>query len=332
VKICETFKSDIITEIKIPPQGKVFIHDVPDIKTPHAYRIDIKGDRDNFACGAIYGPHVARFKRQCLQNKCLGFSSSIIDVHSVPVDRYFSNKVGQLKNQLKNYNVATEFVGPCKKIPKVAAGERFYVKEFGKKSAPPYIPLHQDTARIYNSSQDAEPSSSDAQLIPQSVFRQKVAEYNRLLASEPNNVEKWLEFAAFQSFESNDNDSLLKGLSPEQTTAAIAEMRASILDRAIQNNPLSVRLKIAQLETCDRIWDAEKLASEWKKLIFAHPNDPYVWRLYLRHLRSTFVTFTASRVQTAYVRAISTLRALRDGTMLTHKAVPNITEHMIGEE
>ena len=325
-EICDAFKSDIVTEIKIAPRGKVFIQDVPDIITPLAYRVDRTADRDNFSCGEIYRIHIARFKRQCLRKKCLGFPSYNSDVHSVSVDRYFSVKAGQLESG----KAVDKYVGPRKELSKSASGERFYVKEFGKKLAPSYIPLHQDIVGNDLSHQGADSSLSDAQSMPQSVFRQKVADYNRKLASDPNSVETWLEFAAFQSMESNDDDSLLKGLSPERTAAATAEIRASILDRAIQNNPLSVRLKLAQLETCDCIWDAEKMTNEWKKLIFTNPNDPSVWSLYLRYLRSTFNTFSASRVQSAYVRAISTLRALRDGTMVTHKALPYITEHMIG--
>lgn len=322
-KASEPFVSDALTEVVNIPHGKVFIQEVPDLKTPHAFRLDRKPDLDNFACGEIYRLHIPSFHRQCLRKRCLGFPSYHSNVWFTSGDRYFTIKVDE---------VDAAFVGPNKdSVCRVS-----YVRQLDTKSTPSFISLHLPNTDgnergISRSEANGSSFDSEAEVQPLSRFRQKVAEYNRKLTSDPNDVETWLEFASFQSTECDEEGSLMKGLTADCAAAVIAEQKASVLDRAILSNPSSVKLKLAQLETCDRIWEADKLSNEWKKLIFAHPNDPTVWRHYLRHLRSTFGTFSTSRVLSAYARAISTLRALREGTMVTHQVVPNVTEHMIGE-
>ena len=151
-----------------------------------------------------------------------------------------------------------------------------------------------------------------------------------MLADNPHDVGSWLELVQCQNSEVA-GDSLSQGLTPDKVASAIVDIKAAILDRALEKNASSIELKLAQLDVCHGRWDVEKIAAEWKNMVFQHASDPCVWKQYLQYVRSSFKTFSTSRVTSAYVRAISTLRGARDGTLLSHKAPPRVTTHMIGK-
>jgi hypothetical protein len=245
--------STVLTEVVNIPHGKVFIQDVPDLKTPHAFRLDRKPDPDNFACGEIYRLHIPSYHRQCLRKRCLGFPCYCSDVWSVPCDRYYAVKFDKVDGVAER----SAFVGPEKELAcRVVSDGRFYIKQFKKKSTPSFIPLqlpNPDGSEHGIGHSEANSSSHDSEtdVRAPSWFRQKVAEYNRKLTADPNDVGTWLEFAAFQSAECDEEGSLMKGLAADRAAAVVAELKASVLDRAIQSNPSSVKLKLAQLDACD---------------------------------------------------------------------------------
>ena len=170
--------------------------------------------------------------------------------------------------------------------------------------------------------------TADPETVP--VCRKRSVELNKRLTDNPHDVGSWLELVRCQNSEVG-SDSLSQGSTPDRVASAVADMKAAILDRALEKNPTSVELKLAQLEVCCGRWEVEKMAAEWKSMVFQHAGDPYVWKRYLHYVRSSFRTFSTSRVTSAYVRAITTLRSARDGTLLTHKAPPRVTIHMIGK-
>lgn len=64
--------------------------------------------------------------------------------------------------------------------------------------------------------------------------------------------------------------------------------------------------------------------------MFLHPNSAPLWREYLLFTQSYFSTFTVSKVNAAYGKCLSTLSAVRDGSMVSHPALPGIEEDMLG--
>lgn len=64
--------------------------------------------------------------------------------------------------------------------------------------------------------------------------------------------------------------------------------------------------------------------------VFLHPNSASLWKKYLLFTQSYFSNFTVSKVNSAYGKCLSTLSAVRDGTMLSHPALPGIEEDMLG--
>lgn len=66
--------------------------------------------------------------------------------------------------------------------------------------------------------------------------------------------------------------------------------------------------------------------------MFLHPNSAPLWREYLLFTQSYFSNFTVPKVNAAYGKCLSTLSAVRDGSMVSHPALPGIEEDMLGNK
>lgn len=64
--------------------------------------------------------------------------------------------------------------------------------------------------------------------------------------------------------------------------------------------------------------------------VFLHPNSSPFWREYLLFTQSYFSNFTVAKVNSAYGKCLSTLSVVRDGSMVSHPALPGIEEDMLG--
>ena len=112
----------------------------------------------------------------------------------------------------------------------------------------------------------------------------------------------------------------------------VLEKKLAILERAIESKPSSVDLKLAKLKLCTEFWEATTLLKEWQKLIFLHPNNTALWQKYLLFCQSQFSTFSVSKIQSLYGKCLSTLSAVRDGSIVSHPELPGTEEAMFGKE
>ena len=112
----------------------------------------------------------------------------------------------------------------------------------------------------------------------------------------------------------------------------VLEKKLAILERAIESNPSSVDLTLAKLKLCTEFWEATTLLKEWQKLIFLHPNNTALWQKYLLFCQSQFSTFSVSKIQSLYGKCLSTLSAVRDGSIVSHPELPGTEEAMFGKE
>lgn len=117
----------------------------------------------------------------------------------------------------------------------------------------------------------------------------------------------------------------------KKSSKLILEKKLAILERAIENNPNEVDLKLARLKLCIEFWEPSAVVKEWQKLIFLHPNNPDLWQKYLLFCQSQFSTFTVSKTHGCYGKCLSTLSAVYDGSMLSHPALPGTEEAMLGK-
>ncbi|KAK2826353.1 hypothetical protein Q5P01_020567 [Channa striata] len=163
----------------------------------------------------------------------------------------------------------------------------------------------------------------------------KTEEFNRRLREHPDDIQLWLKFIQYQ----DELSSLMFSGEEEQqqdtpqlhnsSYRAVLEKKLSIAERAVATNPSCIDLQLERLKICQELWEPSALAKEWKKLVFLHPNSAPLWKKYLLFTQSYFSNFTVSKVNSAYGRCLSTLSAVRDGSMVSHPSLPGVEEDML---
>uniref|UniRef100_A0A3B4H7E8 NRDE-2, necessary for RNA interference, domain containing n=1 Tax=Pundamilia nyererei TaxID=303518 RepID=A0A3B4H7E8_9CICH len=164
----------------------------------------------------------------------------------------------------------------------------------------------------------------------------RTEDFNRRLREQPADTQLWIEFIRYQD---EASAAVFKGEEEQQGSdaaerrkssyRAVLEKKLSIAERAVATNPLCIALQLERLRICQELWEPSALAKEWKKLVFLHPNSTPLWREYLLFTQSYFSSFTVSKVNAAYGKCLSTLSAVRDGSMVSHPALPGIEEDML---
>uniref|UniRef100_A0A087Y5I1 NRDE-2, necessary for RNA interference, domain containing n=1 Tax=Poecilia formosa TaxID=48698 RepID=A0A087Y5I1_POEFO len=164
----------------------------------------------------------------------------------------------------------------------------------------------------------------------------RTEEFNRRLREQPADTQLWIEFIRYQDELSaaafgGDEEQQGSDLAERRKSSyrAILEKKLSIADRAVETNPTCVALQLERLRICQDLWEPSTLAKEWKKLVFLHPNSAPLWRKYLLFTQSYFSSFSVTKVNSAYGKCLSTLSAVRDGSMVSHPALPGIEEDML---
>uniref|UniRef100_A0A665W6Z4 NRDE-2, necessary for RNA interference, domain containing n=1 Tax=Echeneis naucrates TaxID=173247 RepID=A0A665W6Z4_ECHNA len=168
------------------------------------------------------------------------------------------------------------------------------------------------------------------------LMARRTEEFNRQLREQPADTQLWIKFIRYQDEVSlaefgseemqQDHDSTERRKSSYR---AVLEKKLSIAERAVDTNPTCIALQLERLRICQELWEPSVLAREWKKLVFLHPNSAPLWREYLLFTQSYFSNFTVPKVNSAYGKCLSTLSAVRDGSMVSHPALPGIEEDML---
>ncbi|XP_077587294.1 nuclear exosome regulator NRDE2 [Stigmatopora nigra] len=157
-------------------------------------------------------------------------------------------------------------------------------------------------------------------------------EFNRKLRETPEDTQLWLKFIRYQDELSEtvfggEEDKASKELERRKSShKAVLEKKLAIAERAVATNPSCVALQRERLRICQELWEPSALAKEWKKLVFLHPNSGPLWKEYLLFTQSYFSNFSVSKVNTAYGKCLSMLSAVRDGSLVSHPALPGIEE------
>lgn len=164
----------------------------------------------------------------------------------------------------------------------------------------------------------------------------KTEEFNKRLREQPEDTELWIQFihyqdelstAAFGGEEENQGSDQTER--HKSSSRALLEKKLSIADRAVATNPSCIALQLERLKIYQELWESSALAKEWKKLVFLHPNSAPLWKEYLLFTQSYFSNFSVSKVNSAYGKCLSTLSAVRDGSMVSHPALPGVEDDML---
>ncbi|XP_051006421.1 nuclear exosome regulator NRDE2 [Acomys russatus] len=316
-----------------------------DVQTLTAvFRTDKKPDPANWEYKSLYRGDIARYKRKgdsCLglnpKKQCIsweGASAAKKRPHKPP-ERYFTKKsVGLLR---------AEGIAVCSNPEPPSSGLVTFipVKDSAEVAAP--VPTWLNPLGIYDRSttqwlqgqgpaeQDTKPPESQ-QDRESAVLKARVEEFNRRVRENPRDTQLWMAFVAFQdeimrspglyALEEGEQEKHRKSLK------LLLEKKLAVLERAIESNPSSVDLKLTKLQLCTEFWEPSALAKEWQKLLFLHPNNTGLWQRYLSFCQSQFGTFSVSKLHSLYGKCLSTLSAVKDGSMLSHPVLPGTEEAM----
>ncbi|XP_004837131.1 protein NRDE2 homolog [Heterocephalus glaber] len=315
-----------------------------DIQTGEIFRTDKKPDPANWEYKSLYRGDIARYKRK--GDSCLGINSkkqciswegvSTAKKHSHKhVERYFTKKnVGLMNIDGVAVTSKTEppssepvlFI-PVKDSDNVAAPVTTWLNPLGiyDQSTTQWL-QGQGPSEQESKQPDSQPDRETA------VLKAKVEEFNRKVRENPRDIQLWMAFVAFQdevmkspglyAIEEGEQEKRKKSLK------LVLEKKLAILERAIESNQSSVDLKLAKLKLCAEFWEPSTLVKEWQKLIFLHPNNTALWQKYLLFCQSQFSTFSVSKIHSLYGKCLSTLSAVKDGSMLSHPALPGTEEAM----
>ncbi|XP_015426917.1 PREDICTED: protein NRDE2 homolog isoform X2 [Myotis davidii] len=321
----------------------VWLEDIQAL-TGETFRTDKKPDPANWEYKSLYRGDIARYKRK--GDSCLGINpkKQCISWEGAPtgkkrahkhVERYFTKKnVGLMKadgvavsRQTDPPSSAPLSFIPVKDSDDVAPPVTTWLNPLGiyDQSTTQWL-QGQGPSEQESKQPDSQPDREDA------LLKARVEEFNRRVRENPRDTELWMAFVAFQdevmrspglyAIEEGEQEKRKRSLK------LILEKKLAILERAIDSNPGSVDLKLAKLKLCTELWEPSTLVKEWQKLIFLHPNNTALWQKYLLFCQSQFSTFSISKIHSLYGKCLSTLSAVKDGSILSHPELPGTEEAM----
>nr|XP_046268144.1 nuclear exosome regulator NRDE2 isoform X2 [Scatophagus argus] len=321
--------------------------------TEQPFCVDRKADPANWTYKSLYRGDVARYKRKGssslgLDPRRQGVSWDESESHKKQkggdkkkaADRYFSTVSRQLLRSEPSVPLLPT-------IPECSDAVAFLLlsddeENQGGKSADRVQTSSVNPLGVYDSStalwlQGKGQQNQDVQAGQRAaLLAGRTEEFNRRLREQPADTQLWIQFIKYQDDlsttafggeeEQQGSDSSERSKSSHR---AVLEKKLSIADRAVATNPGSIALQLERLRICQELWEPSLLAKEWKKLVFLHPNSASLWREYLLFTQSYFSNFTVSKVNSAYGKCLSTLSAVRDGSMVSHPALPGTEEDML---
>ncbi|KAM9555706.1 nuclear exosome regulator NRDE2 isoform 1-T1 [Guaruba guarouba] len=331
-----------------PTSSRIVWLDDIQASTTETFIIDKKPDPSNWAYKSLYQRDIPRYKRK--GESCLGIDAK---KQSVTLDSSASKKK-QSQRQPERYfakdNVKmlnTDGMPVCSKIS--PSDPTTFIPIFQVETDDPSDTTELNPLGIYDSSTlqwlqgkgcksaDREPENTQQTIQEPGIniksdLMMKVEEHNKKVRENPGDINAWMEFVSFQ-------DELMGGPGPyagkgeqevrRKSLKFILEKKLAILERAIESNPSNVDLKLARLKICTEFWEPPALIKEWQKLVFLHPNSPELWKKYLLFCQSQFTTFSVSKINSLYGKCLTTLAAVRDGSMVSHPLLPGTEEAML---
>ncbi|XP_050654967.1 nuclear exosome regulator NRDE2 isoform X2 [Macaca thibetana thibetana] len=320
----------------------VWLEDIQAV-TGETFRTDKKPDPANWEYKSLYRGDIARYKRKgdsCLginpKKQCISWEGTSTEKkHSrKQVERYFTKKSVGLMNidgaaiSSKTEPPSSEPISfiPVKDLED-AAPVTTWLNPLGiyDQSTTQWL-QGQGPPEQESKQPDTQPDSESAAL------KAKVEEFNRRVRENPRDTQLWMAFVAFQDevMKSPGLYAIEEGEQEKRKRSLklILEKKLAILERAIESNQSSVDLKLAKLKLCTEFWEPSTLVKEWQKLIFLHPNNTALWQKYLLFCQSQFSTFSISKIHSLYGKCLSTLSAVKDGSILSHPALPGTEEAM----
>ncbi|KAI7804865.1 nuclear exosome regulator NRDE2 isoform X2 [Triplophysa rosa] len=318
--------------------------------TDSPFCIDRRADRANWEYKSLYRGDIARYKRK--GNSCLGMdfrTQAVSWVDGGPEkkradkkpERYFSPSTRQLLHSDSLLVLPSSESTPTSSDPYIELSACTEEQNSFTQAPVSWV----NPLGIYDAGTsmwlegkgqpEVKVDQQDAQGTGSTQLTSRVEEFNRKLRENPTDIHMWLDFVQFQdelAFGSESFSAIKEsdGDARKMSRRAVLEKKLSIMDKAVESNPGSVDLKLEKLRLCKELWEPAVLLKEWKKLVFVHPNSTSLWRKYLLFTQSHFSTFSVSKVNGVFGKCLSTLRAVQDGSMVSHPPLPGTEEDVLG--
>ncbi|GAB6029868.1 Protein nrde2 [Chamberlinius hualienensis] len=288
------------------PPKSIFIHEQDRRSLKDKILIDRKCDRNHLVFGSLAPIQIAKYSRK----RPLTASGDYYkrgNFDKISARRYFAYHE-RLRDEYVTENIST---------PKITW------ESFGQNSGYYFLPLEVPEIK--------ENESNEEQSVK--LTKTSSAILHQRLHENPHDVQLWLQFLKSQS----DFIDIHKFIDSESTgnkrdkmvESVILERKLAIVDKAIEHNPKSVELITYKFNLCKDVWDTDKLTSEWKKLLFIHPNNTFLWQQYLQFFQTKFSSFTVSKFVKLNTKCFSTLTKILEGTFQSHVAQPYMEEQVI---
>ncbi|RUS21226.1 NRDE-2, necessary for RNA interference-domain-containing protein [Endogone sp. FLAS-F59071] len=149
--------------------------------------------------------------------------------------------------------------------------------------------------------------------------RRQMMEFDKNLEKDPHDVLLWLRFIAFQDEAATGLQTATKqtrqtgGLS----RLSLNEVKISIFEKALEQNPGDERLLIPYLRCCAEVWDSVKLLTKWDQILQQYPQLFSIWTEYLNFRQTNFASFTYTQCMSLYEECLAVLqREAIEGIML----------------
>lgn len=319
---------------------KIFIEDTG-LAPEHAFIVDPRPDKNNFAFKSLYNLHVAKYertfnickdevkrKKKLTKNtryyftkaiKYLNENKNVFD-YSKPKQRFKqepfipveNNKLSSVKcssaNPLGVYDAATTLYIQGKGLDEAASSRAAIEFTFMKSDA--------------GTESDQRTVGPPIAPTTEQIIYNKTQEFNKWLRENPSDIDKWIEFVNFQ-------DELSSEKIDGKLEVAVWEKKLSVIEKALESNPKCVRLSIEKLKILANLWEPDKVNSEWKQLTFIYPNSILVWYSHIQFSKTQISYFSQSKTSKIYQKLISIMNKMNEGTFMSHSPPERLPSEMI---
>ncbi|KAK6104450.1 NRDE-2 necessary for RNA interference family protein [Brugia pahangi] len=281
--------------------------------------MDLKGDRSNVHYESLYKSDVAQY--EFLLKKVLGGNEVLerfrfgTSEKKDNFQRYFSDKVRKTWKEeperlwrTKELKPFTDYI----ELSKFALSEDDLKDESGN--------LSLEKCKAIQGGRSLIEATAEA----------RSRKYNAELGKDRYNIELWLKFLAVQDevFLAQDTLENKKTRDERLTNRELLERKMSILDKAISFNFNCVKLKLERLKIGMHLWEENVLNREIRDVEFRHVNDPEMWKGVLDLLENDTRRFNLANQCIKMKVCLEKLDEIRDGKLLSHKALPNTEQFM----
>ena len=305
------------------PQAKPATHWLEESGLPpqEAHRVDPTADRANLQYSALYSGDIAVYRRR-FGGQCVGLGPH-------QAIEWTDNRGSKVSKKRKESSTSRYFTSVLPQKDSCLYLGRKQEEKIGSTAskqsshAPFFMAI--ETASLTTETDGEE--NGEQKLTSEVFVSQQTAWYNRALQEDPRNVGLWLEFLehqpALQGKEGAGEDTL-------KSARALNERKLAIFERALEQNPKSEELLVAQLELLrDMDEEPQAVLKRWRDLVFRMPNKPLLWLKYTEFCRTQFSTFSVSSLTTLYHKGVSTLTSILEGVMKSHRPEANTTDHLL---